>query len=218
MHKLIHGILEFRKQRLQHYLDQYSHLATRQSPDGILITCSDSRVAPNVFASTNPGDLFVVRNVGNIVPRCSCAQEGSSEAAALSFALSNLPIKDIIVCGHSDCGAMRALLAGIDHIQDPHLKGWLQNCDVPISQISSHPAIQQDLLPWNQLSQLNILQQIAHLKTYPAIQQKIAEDRLSIHGWYFDLGKGDLYCFEEEFNRFTLIDEEEGLRILNRLK
>jgi len=219
MKKLINGILEFRQNHLPHYMENYSHLALGQSPDTLLVVCSDSRVAPNVFASTNPGDVFVIRNVGNIIPTCQALedQNGSSEAAAIEFALRNLLIKDIIICGHSDCGAMRAILSGIEAIHDPHLKGWLSECGCSLQELSSCESTNKNLLSHNQLAQMSVLKQMEHLKTYPLVQERIKEKKLNIHGWYFDIAKGDVYSFEEEFNRFILIDEEEALRILKRL-
>src|SRR5438045_8780417 len=111
MRKLIRGIIEFRKNRRPEYIETFARLALGQAPDTLFIACSDSRVAANVFASTEPGDMFVIRNVGNLIPRY---QEGTeaphfgAEAAAIQFGLANLPITDVVVCGHSECDAMGA--------------------------------------------------------------------------------------------------------------
>ncbi len=220
MKKLINGILDFRRKCLPDYLDNFSHLANGQSPDALLIACSDSRVAPNVFASTNPGDVFVIRNVGNIIPEHhpSLVHSGCAEAAAIEFSLNNLPIKDIIVCGHSDCNAMRAVLSGLENIEIPSLKGWLSHCGCCANKLKTISATDKQLDSHNQLSQMNVLQQIAHLKTYPIVQERIAKGQLNIHGWYFDIAKGDVYSYEEEFDRFLMIDETEALRILKRLR
>src|ERR1041384_7022651 len=115
MKKLIQGIIDFRRKLKPEMRATFARLALGQKPDALFIACSDSRVAPNVFASTNPGDLFVVRNVGNIIPPCgvmgnSVADE--SEAAAIEFAVTRLNVRDIIICGHSECGAMQALVGG----------------------------------------------------------------------------------------------------------
>src|ERR1700684_476586 len=115
MRKLVKGIVEFRQKRLPSYREKFARLALGQSPDTLFIACSDSRVVPNLFASSDPGDLFVIRNVGNLIP--ICGEEGhshsdESEAAAIEFALLNLPVAEIIVCGHSECGAMHSLAHG----------------------------------------------------------------------------------------------------------
>src|SRR5271167_874721 len=114
MKKLVKGILDFRKNVRPGYQKTFAQLALGQSPDALFVACSDSRVAPNVFASTDPGDLFVIRNVGNLIPACGGDHGRSlsdeSEAAAIEFALSNLEVANVIICGHSECGAMHALL------------------------------------------------------------------------------------------------------------
>lgn len=218
MRKLIEGIIEFRKKYLPQYVENYSHLAFGQSPDALFIMCSDSRVDPSLFASTNPGDIFAIRNVGNIVPAHQSSMQSIAEASAIEFSLTNLAISDIIVCGHSDCAAMQALVSGVDKVQSPHLQEWLKNCGCCINDIKDNSSIDKQLLSHNQLAQVNILQQIKNLKTYPLIVKKINEGKLQIHGWYFDIGKGDVYCFEEQFNQFVLINEDEAERILKRLK
>ena len=109
MLKLVQGILEFRKLHLSDYRNRFSHLAMGQKPDSLFITCSDSRVVPNLFTSTHPGHLFVLRNAGNIVPPYHVL---CSERASIEFAVSQLPIENIIVCGHSNCGAMHAIMGG----------------------------------------------------------------------------------------------------------
>jgi carbonic anhydrase len=219
MEKLVKGILEFRQNSLSLYREKFAHLALGQFPDTLFIACSDSRVVPNLFASTNPGDLFVVRNLGNLVPSFEVAQQGSTaEAAAIEFSLTTLPITNIIVCGHSECGAMQAILAGTDRIESPSLRNWLRNCCCSEESLRPDNAACDHLAPHNQLSQMNILQQMQHLKTYPIIQEKLKNSALNIHGWYFDIATGDVYAFEEAFNRFIIIDETETAQILARLR
>src|SRR5271156_4408924 len=115
MKKLRQGIVEFRRTRRPEYAATFARLALGQAPDALFVACSDSRVAPNLFASTEPGDLFVLRNVGNIVAPCGAdgaSERDETEAAALDFAILNLKVSDVIVCGHSECAAMRALVDG----------------------------------------------------------------------------------------------------------
>lgn len=218
MEKLVRGILEFRQHSLSLYREKYAHLALGQFPDTLFIACSDSRVVPNLFASTNPGDLFVVRNVGNLVPAFEVSQQGATaEAAAIEFSLHTLPIANIIVCGHSECGAMQAILAGTERIESPSLRNWLRNCCCSEESLYPDNAACDHLAPHNQLAQMNILQQMEHLKTYPIIQEKLRQSTLCIHGWYFDIATGDVYAFEESLNRFLIIDETEAAQILHRL-
>ncbi|MBI2743075.1 MAG: carbonic anhydrase [Chlamydiales bacterium] len=218
MEKLVNGILEFRQNLLSTYREKFAHLALGQFPDTLFIACSDSRVVPNLFASTNPGDLFVLRNVGNLIPPFATAiNNATAEAAAIEFSLTNLPIENIIVCGHSECGAMQAILAGTDKIESPSLKSWLENCCCSHEQLATENGVKADLAPHNQLSQMNILQQMDHLRTYPIIQEKLKSGTLNIHGWYFDIATGDVYAYEEAFKRFIIIDETEAFQIIQRL-
>src|SRR5690349_18694480 len=125
MRKLVHGIVDFRSKSTDEQRELFAKLALGQSPDAMFVCCSDSRVAPNVFASTDPGDLFVVRNVGNMIPDCDHFGKSisdRSEAAAIEFAVAQLSVRDIIICGHSECGAMRALIKGVENLSWPNLK------------------------------------------------------------------------------------------------
>lgn len=197
MKKLVKGILEFRKNFLSDYQEKYAHLAHGQFPDALFIGCSDSRVMPNLFASTNPGDLFVIRNVGNLVPPYEDLPTNNAEAAAIEFSLSQLEIKDIIVCGHSECGAMQAIVGNVDNVKPPHLKTWLKNCGCPKDDSVYQDVMSNDKLsPHNCLSQMNVLRQIDHLKTYPIIQERIENNALHIHGWYFDIATGGVMGIE----------------------
>ncbi len=218
MKKLINGIVEFRQNVLPGYREKFANLAQGQSPDSLFITCSDSRVAPNWFASTDPGDLFVVRNVGNLIPVCkkdghSSADE--SEAAAIEFALLNLKITDIVVCGHSDCGAMHAIVNGRDNITASNLKAWLRHGEGALKNLPSNLT---GLAKVNRLSQLNVLHQLEHLRSYPMVKERIENKTLRLHGWWFELKTADVHAYEETFGKFVPIDQEEAHRILSRLE
>jgi carbonic anhydrase len=217
MKKLVNGIVDFRRKTLPGYREKFAKLALGQHPDALFITCSDSRVAPNWFASTDPGDLFVVRNVGNLIPSCgpdghSTADE--SEAAAIEFATMNLNIRDIIVCGHSECGAMQALLEGRDKVAAPNLRAWLRHGGASVARL---PQANGALSRVNQLSQVNVLQQLEHLQSYPIVAERLAQGRLKLHGWWFELSSANVYAYEDTESRFILIDEPEAERILARL-
>lgn len=221
MKKLVKGIVEFRKNTLPEYREKFGHLALGQSPDTLFIACSDSRVVPNVFASTDPGDLFVVRNVGNLIPPCEDHQgacHDKSEAAAIEFALLSLQVSYIIVCGHSECGAIQAIVSGRESIDFPNLRDWLGYGEEALTRLNQNPNFAKNLSEINRLSQLNVLLQIEHLKTYPSIASRLKEGSLKIHGWWFELEHADVYAYEEDFNEFILIDESEAERILNQIE
>lgn len=218
MKKLIKGIVEFRQKALPGYREKFSKLVSGQNPDALFIACSDSRVVPSLVASTDPGDLFVVRNVGNLIPHCghdghSSADE--SEAAAIEFAVTNLNVVDIIVCGHSECGAMQALLQGRDEVASPNLRAWLRHGESALAQLPENDSSEISRL--NLLSRLNVIQQLEHLRSYPLVQDRIASKQLNIHGWWFDLGTANVYAYEEANREFIVIDEEGAKRILAKL-
>ncbi|MBI3540726.1 MAG: carbonic anhydrase [Deltaproteobacteria bacterium] len=208
MKKLIQGIVDFRKHRIKDYREKFSKLALGQSPDTLFIACSDSRVVPNLFASTDPGDLFVIRNVGNLIPPCNTdghSQGDKSEWAAIEFAILQLKIADIIICGHSECGAVQAILQGRQKIAGEHLKSWLEYGE-KASSMTSEIEFQKNLAEHNKISQANVLLQLAHLKTYPLIQERLKKDILHLHGWWFDIESGNVYSFDETTKRFALIN------------
>ncbi len=217
MRKLVKGIVDFRRTALPEYRQKFSQLASGQSPDSLFVACSDSRVVPNLFASTDPGDLFVVRNVGNLVPRCglnghSTADE--SEAAAIEFAVMNLSVSDIIVCGHSDCGAMHALVNGREKVLAPNLRAWLRHGEPSLERLppSTNPAARV-----NTLSKMNVLHQLENLRSYPIVRGRMDDHKLKLHAWWFDLGTAEVYAFDEDTGRYFLIDEAGAERILSRL-
>jgi len=221
MKKLIRGIVEFRKTLRPGYREKFAQLALGQKPDSLFIACSDSRVVPNLFASTEPGDLFVIRNVGNIIAPCGPdgrSLSDESEAAAIEFATLALHVSDIIVCGHSECGAMRSLLEGRDSLAAPHLHDWLRHAQGALQKAQEGTRLGGGLAIHNRLSQLNVLEQLRHLRTYPLVDERIRAGRLSLHGWWFDIAAAEVLAYEEGEDRFVVIDEAEADRILKRLE
>jgi carbonic anhydrase len=212
MKKLVNGILEFRKNIRPSYRETFAKLALGQSPDALFICCSDSRVAPNVFASTDPGDLFVIRNVGNLVPPCagdhghSTADE--SEAAAIEFAICNLKVSDIIICGHSECGAMQALLGGRQKVTMPNLKAWLRHGEHALEELQRNKSFAKKFPTHNRLSQLNVLRQMENIKSYPVIQERLASGNLRVHGWWFELAEALVHCFDPHVGEFVELNDK----------
>lgn len=209
MRKLLRGIAEFRRTRRADYAETFARLALGQSPDALLVACSDSRVVPNLFASTEPGDLFVVRNVGNLVPPCGAdgrSVSDESEAAAVEFAVSVLRVTDIIVCGHSECAAMRALLAGPSPPDAPHFGGWLRHGQAALARLDAVSHLSPGLAPHNRLSQFNVLLQLDNLKTHPAVQKALAENRIALHAWWFDIARADVLAYNPTEQRFMLLE------------
>ncbi len=220
MRKLIRGIVEFRQKSLEHYRHKFSQLAHGQSPDTLMIACCDSRVAPNAFASTNPGDLFVVRNIGNLVCPCNThdlSATDESTAAAIEFSLNTLNVKDIIICGHSECAAMQALIDDRQKVGSNYLQAWLRYADQSYKRYNEGFRINSHLSATNELSQINVLQQMAHLETYELVQKHLANGSVRIHGWWFDLATANVYYYDQHNGHFQLIDEANAQKLLTNL-
>lgn len=220
MRKLLQGIIDFRGKITREQKETFSRLALGQSPDALFLACSDSRVVPNLFASTNPGDLFVIRNVGNLVSPCAereIAKGDKSEAAAIEFAISELKVSDIIICGHSECGAMIAALSGKKLPDLPNLEIWLENAKPALAKYKAGSRIDPSQAPHNQLSQLNVLQQLENLKTYSVVRKRVESGQLRLHGWWFDIAHADVYAFDPDLRRLDVIDEQHAQRIMDRI-
>jgi len=220
MKKLIRGIVDFRKNAQPGYREKFAHLALGQAPDALFIACSDSRVVPNAFASADPGDLFVIRNIGNIIApadKSGVSASDESEGAAIEFSVLKLNVRDIIVCGHSECGAMQAALGGDVPEHYSHLRSWLRHANVALERHRAGHAPDRSLKPHNQLSQLNSLSQREHLMTYPAVRDAVAAGRLRLHAWWFDITGADVYAYDDALGRFVLIDERSAAALLKKL-
>ncbi|OGR98501.1 MAG: hypothetical protein A2V88_06025 [Elusimicrobia bacterium RBG_16_66_12] len=217
MRKLVQGIVRFRREARPGYREQFAHLALDQRPDTFFVACSDSRVVPNTFASTDPGDLFVVRNPGNIVPTEDASRNpaAAGTAAAVEFAVRRLGVTDAVVCGHSDCGAMKEMAAG--SAGGGPLASWLQAAGDSLLELRRRPELAPERPFHDRLSQAHALIQLEHLKTHAPVREALAAGRLRLHAWWFDLAGADVHAWEPALGRFTLIDEPEAERILARL-
>lgn len=220
MKKLIRGLLDFQRHSLPAYRSTFARLAKSQSPDCLFITCADSRVVPNLLVSMDPGDLFVMRNVGNMVaPGDEQGQSvgDRSEAAAVEYSLLHLPVTDVVVCGHSSCGAMKALLAGTPDARAPNLGDWLDLGRGALQSLDRPGRVGEGLEPADRLSQLNVLQQLRHLSSYPLVRERLAAGTLRLHGWWFDIGNAQVHAYRPDRDSFVPIDEQEGEKMLAEL-
>lgn len=220
MRKLILGIVDFRERLLPQYAKRFRELAEGQSPDTLFITCADSRVVPDLLVSTDPGDLFTMRNVGNLVPPATVEGLSTgdlSEASAIEYAVSILKVANIVVCGHSGCGAMKAVLARGALDDAPNLGKWLHHATTAAWRLEHEGALDPALGPADQLSQLNVLVQLEHLMTYPAVREAVSAGKLRLSSWWFDVASGDMYAYERERRAFTLIDRALADRLVSRL-
>ncbi len=212
MRKLIQGIHRFQRQYWSANRELYRRLAEHgQFPEALFITCSDSRVAPLVITHGEPGDLFIVRNIGNFVPPYSeGAPDASGVAAAVEYAVEHLEVRDIIVCGHSDCGALKALYRDRSKFAGTvHFSRWLEHGDRTMAVVAAnYPELTREER-YEITSEENVLLQMENLRTYPVVQKAAKEGRLHVHAWYYEIGSGTVYRYSPEREQFEPIREEE---------
>lgn len=201
MQKLVQGIHYFQENLFSSQRELFERLAQGQTPDALFITCSDSRINPNLITQTEPGELFILRNAGNIVPPHRMVAGG--EEATIEFALVGLGIKDIIVCGHSHCGAINALLApeGIRETM-PAMCAWLKYAEGVrrIIQEKYSDLTREQLL--NVAIQENVLVQLENLRTHPAVVKALAREALNLHGWVYKFETGQVFGYDPQQGQF----------------
>ena len=215
------GIVDFRERLLPQYAERFRDLALSQSPDALFITCSDSRVVPDLLASTHPGELFTMRNVGNLVPPATAdgiSTGDLSEASAIEYSVLILKVANIVVCGHSECGAMKAVLARNPKLDAPNLDRWLAHAETAAVRLEHEGALDTAFARHDQLSQLNVLVQIEHLMTYPIVRRNVAAGTLGLSGWWFDIEAGTMRVYERASRSFEVIDRAVADRLIERLE
>jgi carbonic anhydrase len=205
MQKLIQGIHQFQQENFRPLKNLFEQLAHGQAPETLFITCSDSRIDPNLLTRSQPGELFILRNAGNIVPPHGAANGG--EGATIEFAVAGLAVKDIIVCGHSHCGAMRGLLEPESLASLPTMAAWLSHAETTkcIVRDNYRHLDGQKLL--NAAVQENVLVQLEHLKTLPAVASRLIRGDLHLHGWVYKIETGEVFAFDFGQGQFLPLTE-----------
>ncbi|MDT8429109.1 MAG: carbonic anhydrase [Pseudomonadales bacterium] len=215
MDKLISGVTEFSKTSFHERRELFAELANGQSPEVLLITCSDSRIDPNLITQTQPGDLFICRNAGNIVPPHSSNTGGIT--ASIEFAVEVLGVQHIVVCGHSDCGAMKGAMnrEAIKHL--PHVSNWLGHISAAAARVKARHdgTLCNDHLA--ELTEENVIMQLKHLETHPSVSARLATGDIELHGWVYDIAKGTVVCYDQNSARFVPIADRYA-SILHRLR
>lgn len=200
MKALIDGFLKFQKDAFPQRTDLFKHLATTQHPGTLFITCSDSRVVPELLTQQEPGELFVIRNAGNIVPSYSPHPGGVS--ATVEYAVAVLGVTDIVICGHSDCGAMTAVAkcTCMDHL--PAVGSWLQHAEsAKVINESRHHA--DEAAKVSSMVRENVIAQLANIQTHPSVRLAQEKGLLNLHGWVYDIETGSIDALEGNSRRFV---------------
>jgi carbonic anhydrase len=206
MNKLIRGVHKFQNDFFSSQQELFTRLAKGQSPETLFIACSDSRINPNLLTQTEPGELFILRNAGNIIPPYGAANGG--EGATIEYAVTALGVKDIIVCGHSHCGAMKGLLHSEDLVEMPSMAAWLKHAEATRQIILKN---YQDYHGSDRLSATikeNVLVQLENLRTHPAVSVKLSQGELHMHAWVYEIENGKVYTYNIEEGQFVPLSKE----------
>jgi carbonic anhydrase len=204
MNRIIQGIQNFQKDVYPAHRDLFQRLATGQSPEALFIACSDSRVALELLTQTGPGDIFVCRNAGNIAPA-----HGHADAvtAAIEYAVSALNVKDIVVKGHSDCGAMKGLLNPAALEKMPDVRNWLQHSQEARQTLAAAGIDAKSPDALETITKLNIRLQLEHLRTHPSVRAAVRAGSLRLHGWYYRIDSGVVQAWDVDANRWAPVSE-----------
>lgn len=208
MEALVDGVRRFRAEIFPARKDLFRKLAHTQSPGALFVTCSDSRVVPELITQQEPGKMFVIRNAGNIVP--PYGPDPSGVSASVEYAIAVLGVRDVVVCGHSDCGAMTAVAHGHDLSRLPAVAHWLCHADAARA-VTAARDHQSDTARLHGMVRENVVAQIANLRTHPSVALGLAQHCVTLHGWVYDIGTGHIDALDSATSRFVSLAEHPGV-------
>ncbi len=208
---LLNGAASFNREESKPVKPLLERLAREgQSPDALFVTCADSRIDPSLIMQSQPGDLFILRNIGNLVPKVN--SQDSSVMATVEYAIGALGVKTIVICGHSDCGAMKAVMSGKDLSTMPHAQAWLAHAQESVTEYENgheHVRFEADLVEHDCLSQVNVVTQFENLLTYPIVRQGIENETLRLVGMWFDIANAKVEVYDAQRKTFVPVDKQE---------
>jgi carbonic anhydrase len=206
MQKLVEGCHQFQQNIFGSNRPLFQDLLNGQNPLALFITCSDSRIVPSLVTQTEPGDLFILRNAGNIVPAYGTVHGG--EAATIEYAVSVLKVRDAIVCGHSHCGAMNGLLHPEQTQCLPAVRGWLGHAEATARIINeNYGHITEETARLTATVEENVLVQLENLRTHPSVAAAVARDDLKLHGWVYKFETGQIFTYEPQQGQYCLLKD-----------
>lgn len=200
MLKLIRGVQEFQSGVFPTQRQMFAQLAQGQHPEALFITCSDSRIDPNLITNTDPGQIFVLRNIGNIVPPRGAA--GDSEEAVIEYALTALGVKHVIICGHSHCGAMKGLLHPEGLASVPAVASWLTHAEKTRRAVDEKFAHLQGEEQLEAAVAQNVIVQLENLRTLPSVASRLESKQVQLHGWVYKIETGEVLALEPITGQF----------------
>ncbi len=201
MEKVLKGLVRFQRKVFAKREKLFASLSKQQNPTVLFVTCSDSRIDPSLLTQTDPGDIFIIRNAGNLIPTYGAAIGGST--ATIEYGVSVLQVKDIIVCGHTDCGAMKSLLDPEKLQELPAVKAWLQHAETTVRIVKDHCAHLKGDELFAATIRENVLVQLDHLRTHPAVATRLRLGDLRLHGWVYSIGTGEVWVYDSEKKDFV---------------
>ncbi len=208
MGELFQGIREFRETDFLEHKELFSDIGRKQVPHTLFIGCSDSRIVPNLITKTLPGELFVIRNIANLVPLYRESSEVLATTSAIEYAVQMLNVENIVICGHSNCGGCEALYFDDESLKDlPHTRRWLELARPVADMVKAKIDIKAEPEKREWLTeQLNIVQQIEHLLSYPFIRKRYEAKLINIYGWYYIIETGEIYNFDFDSRVFLKVE------------
>jgi carbonic anhydrase len=206
MQKLVQGIHHFQSSIFTSQREVFQRLADGQNPEALFITCSDSRINPNLLTQTGPGELFILRIAGNLIPPLGAANGG--EGATIEFAVAGLGIEDIIVCGHSHCGAMKGLLYPDTLKELPAMTQWLSHAEATRQIIREKYRDLSGAALLTATVEENVLVQLENLRTHPVVAARLARGKLKLHGWVYKIETGQVFAYDPQLGQFTPLAEQ----------
>ncbi|KPA89731.1 MULTISPECIES: carbonic anhydrase [Pseudomonas] len=201
---IVDGFLRFHHEVFPQQEELFKKLATAQAPRAMFITCADSRIVPELITQTGPGDLFVTRNVGNVVP--PYGQMNGGVSTAIEYAVLALGVQHIIICGHSDCGAMRAVLNPESLDKMPTVKAWLRHAEVARTMVHDNCNCADERESMHVVTEENVIAQLQHLRTHPSVASRIASGHLFIHGWVYNIETSEIKAYDADRGDFLPLD------------
>jgi carbonic anhydrase len=205
MQKLLDGIHQFQQTIFSSQRELFLRLANYQHPDALFITCSDSRINPNLITQTEPGELFILRNAGNIIPPYGAASGG--EGATIEFAVAGLNVQDVIICGHSHCGAIKGLLHP-DSLKDmPTVSAWLSHAEATRRIMREKYCDRTGEALLTTAVEENVLVQLDNLRTHPTVAAGLAQGKLKLHAWVYKIETGEVFAYDPERGQFIPVAE-----------
>jgi len=200
------GVVKFQKEVYPQKKELFEKLSQGQSPEALFITCSDSRIETAMITQTEPGELFICRNAGNIVPPHT--NNTGAMTASIEFAVAALNVPHIVVCGHTECGAMKGAMSSPDGLETlPHIKEWLGFSKAAVDIVKRMGADLTEDEQMSMLLQQNVILQLNHLRTHPTVATRLAVGDLKLHGWVYDIKSGGVLAYDESTDKFSPVDE-----------